>query len=141
MRALSVRRSLWQSRATVASEAAMRPFPILLALALAAPAAAAPGGDLGTLPIGRYVCELPGDATGLAGIHVPEADFAIVNASSYQAGGEMGSYLLTGDLLVLTSGPHNGERYRRTARTFLRRIGPDGQDGDLRCVRRTRNNR
>lgn len=113
----------------------------LLMTALAVPLAAAPGGGIATMPIGTYVCELPGDAAGPAGKHVPEADFSIVSASSYQAGTAMGAYLLTGDRLTMTSGPRRGQRYHRLSTGFLRLIGPDGKDSDLRCVRQTRNNR
>ena len=80
-RALSLHSRAWQSRLA------------LLALLLATPLAATPGGDLETMPAGDYVCELPGDATGPAGVHVPEEDFTVVTASSYRAGGMMGSYL------------------------------------------------
>lgn len=92
------------------------------------------------MAIGQYFCELPGDATGPVGLHAPDEDFAIVNASSYRAQKQMGSYLLTGDTLVMTSGPHEGKRYHRLTSGFLRRIGDDGKDTDLRCIRRRRNN-
>jgi hypothetical protein len=128
-RASSARSGFWQSRLLV------------VALALAAPAAAAPGGDIDTMPIGDYVCELPGDALGPAGVRVPGEDFTIVTASSYRAGDSMGSYLLTGDQLAMTSGLHSGKRYRRLSGGFVRMISDDGQDGALRCVRQTRNNR
>jgi hypothetical protein len=127
-RASSVRVAVWQSRALV------------LALVLAAPATAAPGGDIDTMPIGSYVCELPGDATGPAGRRVAEEDFTIVTASSYRAGGSMGSYLLTGNRLAMTSGSHQGKQYQRQSDGFVRMIGADGQPGELRCVRQTRNN-
>ena len=127
-RALSAGGGLWQSRVAA------------IALLLAAPAAAAPGGEIATMPRGDYVCELPGDATGPAGKPVPEEDFTIVTASSYRAGGAMGSYLLTGDRLTMTGGLHRGKRYHRLSEGFVRLIGPDGQDSDLRCVRRKRNN-
>ena len=132
-RALNLRGAFWQ----------LRDLGWLAALALAiaaAPVAAAPGGDIATLPVGDYVCELPGDAAGLAGRHVPGEDFAVVTASSYRALGSLGSYLLTGDSLVMTSGVHKGKRYHRLSSGFLRRIGPDGADSDLRCVLRRRNN-
>lgn len=128
-RALSPRRGRWQSRACLA-----------LAFGLAAPLAAVPGGDIDTLSRGQYACEWPGDATGPVGKPAPEEDFAIVNASSYRALGRMGSYLLTGDTLTMTSGPHEGKRYHRLSGGFLRKIGPDGQDSELRCVRSRRNN-
>jgi hypothetical protein len=110
---------------------------LLLAVAMLAPAApisAVPGGEIGTLEQGRYTCELPGDATGPVGLHVPEADFTVISASSYRAKGTLGSYLLTGDRLVMTNGPHRGQKFHRLSRGFLRRLNADGSDGDLRCV-------
>src|SRR6218665_1894256 len=126
-RALSAPRAVWQSRASGGSAKSMkRPVapalisPMLVALAIAPAHAStpAPGGEIGTLEIGRYVCELAGDATGPVGHHVPEADFSITNASSYRVNGVGGSYLLTGDRVVLTSGLRRGERYRRISSGF-----------------------
>ena len=102
---------------------------------------AAPGGPIGTLPLGYYSCELPGDALGAAGEHQPESDFAITHASSYRSATGKGIYLLTGDRLVFTSGPFDGIKFHRLTDGFLRRTEADGSDGDLRCVRRTANNR
>ena len=132
-RALSLRGPCWQLRDLVLGTGAA------LAL-LATPALAVPGGDIATLPIGDYICETPGDAAGPAGKHVPHEDFDVVTASSYRALGTLGSYLLTGKHLVMTSGVHRGKRYHRLSDGFLRRIGPDGKDSQLRCVRRKRNN-
>ena len=131
-RALSAGQALWQSAGKTAG--------VALALVFATVAFAAPGGRIGTLPIGDYACELPGDATGAAGLRQPAEDFAVVNASSYRAAGAMGSYLLSGDRLTMTSGPHRGKRYRRLSDGFLRLIGGDGEDSVLRCIRRKRNN-
>jgi hypothetical protein len=117
-----------------------RGLSILLVLA-AGPALAAPGGAIGTMQRGHYVCELPGDATGLAGRRVPDSDFTITNASSYEAAGLSGTYLLTGDVLTMTSGPMQGQRYRKKSANFLRLIAPDGSDSALRCVRQVTNNR
>lgn len=111
-----------------------------LALLLAAPLLATPGGDLDTLPLGDYVCELPGDATGPAGHRVPAEDFTVVTASSYRAREALGSYLLVGDQLTMTGGPHQGKRYRRQSGGFLRKLDEQGNPGDLRCVLRKRNN-
>ncbi|MGH6788034.1 MAG: hypothetical protein ACREBO_14505 [Novosphingobium sp.] len=117
----------------------IRVFP-LLAL-VAAPALAAPGGPIGTLPLGAYVCELPGDAAGPAGVRVPEQDFTVANASSYVAAGQRGSYLLTGDLVAMTSGPKAGQRFRKLGGGFLRSVESGGANGSLRCVRQVVNNR
>ncbi|MBS0475402.1 MAG: hypothetical protein JSR28_09665 [Proteobacteria bacterium] len=111
------------------------------ALLLAAtPVFAAPGGRIGSLEAGTYVCELPGDATGPAGVRQPDEGFEIVNANSYRNNVGRGAYLLTGDVLTMTSGPKRGQRFHRLSDRFLRQISPDGTDGPLRCVRRVVNN-
>jgi hypothetical protein len=107
---------------------------VVASLVIAAPTSAVTGGEIGTLEQGRYTCELPGDATGPAGRHVPEADFTVISASSYRANGTLGSYLLTGDRVVMTNGPHRGQKFHRLSRGFLRRVNADGSDGALRCV-------
>ena len=108
----------------------------LLTLILAAPLAAVPGGNIGTLPTGVYRCELPGDALGPVGHRAPEADFVILTASAYRARDGAGSYLLIGDRVIITSGPFKGRRFHRITAHFLRAIRPDGEDGPMRCVRR-----
>jgi hypothetical protein len=113
---------------------------MLLGLLFAGPAAAAPGGPIDTIQRGEYACELPGDATGPAGHPVPQEGFEILSGSSYTAAGGGGAYLLTGDVLVMTSGPKRGERFNRLSSNFLRKLAPDGTETTLRCVRRTRNN-
>ena len=119
----------------------LRPVLILAAataalLCLLVPAQAAPGGPLGTLLLGRYLCETGGDALGPAGVHQPERDFSVKRASSYQTPTGSGIYLLTGENLVFTGGPLKGQTFRRIREGFLREVGPDGADTDLRCVRR-----
>jgi len=117
----------------------MKPALVLAALLLTAPAALmAETGSLGTLLLGSYRCELPGDSTGPAGYRVPAEDFTVINASSYEADGTRGTYLLVGDSVTTTSGPRRGNRYHRQSSGFLRKLGPDGQLGDLRCLRRSR---
>jgi hypothetical protein len=119
----------------------IRPIAFLLVATLfTAPAAAVPGGDIDTLELGKYTCELPGDAEGERGVHVPEADFSVIFGSSYRSGSETGTYLLTGDQIVMTSGPRMGERYHRLSQGFLRKQKADGSDSDLRCVTTNRNN-
>ncbi len=118
----------------------------ILTAALALPvtiqsATAAPGGELGTMPKGSYTCELPGDATGALGVRAPEEDFAVENGSAYTTTRGRGVYLLTGDRLVVTSGPFQGSIYRRQSGGFLRRLAADGSDSDLRCVLGVSNNR
>ncbi|KHK91210.1 hypothetical protein [Novosphingobium malaysiense] len=93
-----------------------------------------PGGRIHTLAIGHYTCEMPGDATGVAGRPVPESSFRVVNASSYKAGGMRGSYLYTGNRVVMTGGKLKGLTLHRISEGFLREIAADGSDGDMRCV-------
>ena len=135
-RPLSAHAPLWQSRGCDASATGMmrRLVLALLAAWVAAPAGAVPGGEIDTLEIGPYTCELPGDALAERGVHVPAEDFAVKFGSSYNAGGVRGTYLLTGDNVVMTSGPKKGMRYHRLSQGFLRKQNADGSDGDVRCV-------
>ena len=119
----------------------IRPADLLAALLASAPAAlaaapalAVPGGAIGTLGIGTYACELPGDASGPVGLRRPEWDFTVIGASSYRAGGLTGSYLLTGDLVTMTSGPRAGLRFRRETRGLLRLADGPKAPARLRCV-------
>jgi hypothetical protein len=140
-RPLSARASLWQSRAANGSAKGMkRAFAFAAITLAAAPALAVPGGEIDTLERGLYVCELPGDALGPRGEHQPAEDFRVVHGSSYRADGERGTYLLTGDRVVMTSGPKKGARYHRLSDGFLRRQNADGSDSELRCVIANRNN-
>ena len=118
----------------------MRRGLVTIALLATGPALAAPDGPLDALSPGRYVCELPGDAAGPAGLRRDDESFVVLNASTYDAQGGRGTYLVTGDMVTITSGPKNGQRFRRVSGNFLRKLGPDGQDSALRCVRRVVNN-
>ncbi len=109
-------------------------------LCAASSATAVTGGDLRTLAAGRYVCEEPAPATVSRGRVTEKAGFSIVTASSYRSDGTLGSYLRTDDLVVFTSGPRKGERYRRVSRGFLRKLDAAGGEGSLRCVLYNRNN-
>lgn len=120
----------------------LRQLPTAAALALlaAVPAGAAPGGPLGTLPLGTYRCELPGDAEGAAGVPQPGEDFHVVHGSGYAMAngalaGARGVYLMTGDRVEFTSGPRRGVVFTLSGRSFLRRVSGDGSAGALRCVR------
>lgn len=111
------------------------------ALGLSVPAVArqapppVPGGTIGTLPLGHYTCEKDGDAGGPVGERVPSLDFQVINFSSYKGDdGIRGSYLLTGDSVMMTGGKLKGEKLHRIAHTFLRLVGPDGNDTETRCV-------
>lgn len=118
----------------------MKRLGIFLGMLVAGPALAAPGGPIDTIHRGEYHCELPGDATGPAGHPVPEERFEIISGSSYASAAGVGSYLLTGDILVMTSGPKRGQRFNRLSNNFLRKLAPDGTESQLRCVRQTRSN-
>ena len=111
----------------------MRRALILVAL-LSAPAAAG-DGPLRTLMLGRYDCERPGPSGSQTFVHDHEASFAVTNASRYRAAdGSVGTYLMTGGTVTMTSGPLAGARFVRVRPAFLRRIEPDGVPGPLRCV-------
>jgi hypothetical protein len=110
--------------------------PLCLACALlATPALAAPGGKLGTLERGTYVCEMPGDATTARGVPVPGAGFEVTNDSTYRTDKGRGTYLRTGDHVRITSGPHKGERYMVENENFLRMVDKDEHETGLRCIR------
>ncbi|MBH0113029.1 hypothetical protein I5E68_08710 [Novosphingobium sp. YJ-S2-02] len=89
---------------------------------------------MGTLAIGKYACELPGDAGGKIGEPVPEYDFSIVNASSYKAQGIRGSYLYTGNTVTMTGGKFKGLRFERVSAGFLRELGEQRPEGPMRCI-------
>jgi len=110
----------------------------LAALVLAAPAfaalPAAAQGKIGTLERGQYVCELPGDAAGRAGVEQEGENFTISSASRYTAPDGSGTYLRRGNVLEMTSGARNGARYQVVSERFLRKL-EDGTPGRLRCVK------
>ena len=112
----------------------IRSAAVLLAVAIGATSVSA-GGPLGTLPTGRYLCELPGDASGPASRPVEGAWFDIINASSYVTEGGDGTYLLTGDDVVFTRGPLRGAKFERTGARALKRTDIGGAYAKLRCVR------
>ncbi|HWU04225.1 MAG TPA: hypothetical protein VN222_15905 [Novosphingobium sp.] len=137
--ALSARRRIWQSPRLIA---------LLLGatLGLNAPPAladrvkAAPEGPLITIKRGGYLCELPGTAMTATGLHQPDEDFTISIGSVYSTDHGRGQYLATGDQVLMTTGPKAGEKFHRVSDNFLRKIGPDGLDTELRCVRQVLNN-
>ena len=111
------------------------PLALLAPVLAPTPAEAAPGGPLGTLPLGHYHCELPGDAEGAAGVRQPDEDFSVIHGSGYRTAAGRGVYLMTGERVEFTSGPMRGRAYVLTGRSFLKRLAPDGSEGPLRCVR------
>lgn len=107
---------------------------LALATALAATGARAEG-RLGTLESGRYLCEVPGDAAGLASIPLKDMWFDVINASSYTASAGNGTYLLTGKTVVFTSGPYKGMTFTQMGGRTLRAKDAAGDFAKMRCVR------
>ena len=101
---------------------------------------AVPGGLIGTLGIGKYTCELSGDAGGPVRVAAKDFDFTVIRGSSYRSAGSRGSYLLTGDTVVMTGGRLKGLKLHRVSTGFLRQVLADGTDGDMRCVLGTAGN-
>ena len=109
--------------------------PIVMAAAAIGALPVSAQGRIGTLERGQYVCELPGDATGQAGVVQEDENFVIVSASRYESKNGAGTYLRRGNTLEMTSGARNGDRYRIVSERYLRKI-EEGSPGRLRCVRR-----
>lgn len=107
----------------------------LMAATIAVPSLAQ--GQLGTIERGNYICELPGDAGGAAGIPQPEESFTIESASRYSSPQGNGTYLRRGERVTMTSGPRNGDAYQIVGNGFLRKI-EEGRPSRLRCVRQGR---
>jgi len=112
----------------------------VLVLSVPGLALAVPGGEIGTLPKGNYVCEIPGDASGPYRKRVPEEDFTIITASSYVAEGRRASYLMTGDRVTMTGGVLEGKRYLRVSHGVLKILDNDRNETPVRCVLTSRNN-
>ena len=112
----------------------MKGFPIAIILAALTASPTLAQGAIGTVERGAYVCELPGDAGGSAGVVQAGQAITIESASRYSSPQGSGTYLRRGDTLQLTSGPRQGESYAVIGAGFLRRI-EDGKPGRLRCVR------
>ena len=110
--------------------------PALLVLCLpTVPAHAAPGGELATLALGKWFCEMPGDAAAPA-VPVPTETFTAVPDSTYIASDEVaGSYLLLGDELLMTTGALRGHRFHLETAATIHRIDDKGKETALRCVR------
>lgn len=90
--------------------------------------------SIDTIERGTYVCELPGRASGAAGIVQPEAGFSIDTGSRYSTPQGTGTYLRSGKRMRMTSGPRNGDAYQVINRGFLRKLDGEGQPTSLRCV-------
>ena len=108
---------------------------VAASLLLSVTAYAAPGGKLGTLPLGEYRCALPGDAAGLAWVPLEDKHFTIGNASTYHTAEGSGTYLLTGERVTFTRGPMKRMKFDRTGSGTLRWINENGELSQVRCVR------
>jgi hypothetical protein len=106
---------------------------LILAAAAATAVPATAQGAIGVVDRGKYVCELPGDAAGRAGIEQPERNFTIQSASRYSSPQGKGTYLRRGNTLTLTSGPRRGESFTVSSSGSLRAI-EGGRPGRLRCI-------
>ena len=107
----------------------------LATIACTATAAPSPAQDrIQTLERGTFICELPGDAEGKAGIRQEDAGFTIASASRYLSPQGSGTYLRRGEVVEMTSGPRSGERYRVVSERFLRKL-EGGKMGRLRCIK------
>ncbi len=98
-------------------------------------AAAPAGGMLGIIDHGDWQCALPGDAGGKAFIEVPEEDFGIGTASSYNSAAGSGIYLLRGTELVFTRGPKKDQRFRVLGENTVQKLNADGSRSKLICTR------
>jgi hypothetical protein len=111
----------------------IRSLPFVAVLAAVASVAFAKG-PLETVDRGPYVCELPGDAAGEAGIAQPDHSFKIESSSRYGSPQGEGTYLRVGNRLEMTSGPRKGETYLVVHMGYLRFLQPDGKPSRLRCI-------
>lgn len=98
-------------------------------------AAAPSGGMLGILGHGDWQCALPGDAGGKAFIEMPEENFGIGTASSYNSTAGSGIYLLRGTELVFTRGPKKDQRFRVLGESTVQKLNSDGTLSKLICTR------
>ncbi len=94
-------------------------------------------GEIGVMPQGLYVCELPDEHASSRGVVQPGTSFRITSASRYTSDQGAGTYLRRGNIMVLSSGPRAGERYQIIGDGFVRRL-ENGAPGRLRCLHRGR---
>ena len=107
---------------------------MIAALFGALPTLAAAQGPIDTIARGPYICEMPGDASGQAGIPLPERSFTVKSSSRYATPRGNGVYLRRGDRVDMTSGPLRGQTYLVIDPGFLRERLADGKPGRLRCL-------
>jgi hypothetical protein len=114
--------------------AALALAPLTLAQASPAPKPP-PGGLLRTLLKGYWICESAGDAVS-APTPYPQDSFRVIADSGYRtSAGQTGTYLLTGNDMLMTTGPFRGRKYLLIGQGILHPIGPDGKRTTDRCVR------
>jgi hypothetical protein len=116
----------------------IRPLALAVLLLSTIASVASAQGRIDTIARGSYVCELPDDSTVGRGKPQPGRNFTIETGSSYSSPKGSGTYLRRGDLVVMTSGPHKGEKYEVIHTGYLRLLGSDGQSQRLRCVLQAR---
>jgi hypothetical protein len=126
------------ARPKLARPKMIRPELILLLLAMAPMTAhAAPGGLLRTLLKGYWVCETKGDAATAPTRLLPDS-FRVIADSSYQTtNGEVGTYLLLGNDLVMTTGPFRTRKYILVGQGILHPLDTKGKRTTNRCVRQS----
>ena len=110
----------------------------IAAIAALSAVSASAGDELGTLRQGRYICALPGDATGLPINEVPEHNFRITGASSYEAPEGRGTYLRVGETVTFTRGPRKDMKLKLLGSGLLQWVKEDGSLGRIRCSRVSR---
>jgi hypothetical protein len=125
--ALSGRKAIWQSCCALG----------LAGIAAFCPGTGRPEGPALTVRRGEYGAKCPARA-GLGGLHRAEEDFTIRHASIYSTSEGRGIYLLTGDVIRLTSGPRKGTGSAGSATTSAQ-ADQRRQGHRLRCIRRVAN--
>lgn len=113
----------------------MKPTLTLLCLSAIATAPVSAQGRLDTLPTGRYICALPGDATGLPVQEMAQHNFTVTGASSYRSAEGGGTYLRVGDTITFTRGPRKDMKLRLLGSGLLQWVNEDGTLGRIRCSR------
>ncbi len=123
-----------------------RPFPaqilpwrLMCLVAALSPvsAHAAPGGLLRTLLLGYWVCETKGDAD-VAPVRLLNDSFRVIADSSYKTtSGVVGTYLLLGNAMTMTTGPFKARKYILVGQGILHPVGADGKRTSDRCVRQS----
>jgi hypothetical protein len=90
----------------------------------------------GAVQTGVYECDAPANlAGGIVGAAQTGLMFGVMAPGVYRAfDGGRGSFRMEGNILVMTSGPLSGTRYRRDAAVLFRPLDAGGQAGSIRCV-------